>query len=413
MLFGTKRVTNLACSGAVTSQYGLIEQTFDDKVEVELQSRQLQKLVDGKEPPGLVLLTFGGNDIGFADIVAQCATSRDCQRTLGQAKINTISAVSAGVTSVYEQVDRQVNSPDVVARRGGRIAPIVVLPYVRLLPVADEDPPSNCFLGFSPEEVKYMNRLLNELNGTIHSAVKLQADAGRPFYYAEDIIDAFQPDHTICDSSKAAYGNTYKIKSFDTATTDVIQLALIQKFQPNARQEFIHPNAEGYAAEAQVLAGWAQRTPLRPVTGKPLSTSLSGALPLRSHPILGGVDIGVGQLQPAGGTITVQGSGFDPGQPVLIQLRSVPRTVATATADSQGTVLARTPIPYTTPMGSHHVVLIGTGPDGTFREQSFPVLVLPQLTGVALLALLAGSALVLFWGISGRSRRRGSVRNSV
>lgn len=392
VLFGAERVTNLACSGAVTSQYGLFEQVSAG-TEVELQSRQLRSLLDGKHPPALVMMTFGGNDIGFSEIVKYCAAHRDCGNDWGTATISRVRDVAGSLTSVYEQVDAAVNSPAAIARRGGRAAPIVVLPYVRVLPVDDAQAPGNCFFGFSGAEVKFMNRLLNKLNDTIHAAVQAQADAGRPFYYAEDVIDAFQPDHTVCDAADRQHANTYKIGSFDTATTDAIRLALMAKLDPARAQELVHPNAAGYAGEAQALAGWSQHTPVRPVTGKPLWDPL----PISDHPLPGGIDVGAGQLQPAGGTITVQGSGFDPGSPVLVRLQSVPRTVGEARAGSDGTVRVAAPIPYTTSAGAHHVVLVGFAPDGTDRQVSQRVWVLPQLTAVALLVLLLGALLVGYW----------------
>lgn len=411
VLFGTDRVTNIACSGAVTSNFGLIEQVFDNGgPEVELQSRQLKKLVARKDPPAMVLLTFGGNDIGFSGIVEQCALSRECDKSLGQDKLDSIKDIATSLTSVYESVDGLVNGPAVVARRGGRAAPIVVLPYVRLLPAEDANAPGNCFIGFESSEVRYMNRLLNELNATIRRTVAFQSDAGRPFYFADDVTEAFQPDHTICDGGEREYGNTYQAKSFDTYTTDLVTLGAIMKFQKNARQEFVHPNAKGYTAEAQALAGWAQHTTVRPVSGQPQDTIES--LPFSDHPILGGIDIGVGQLQPAGGGMTVQGSGFAPYAPVVVQLQSVPRTVANVNADAAGRVSVNAQIPYTTPVGAHHLVLTGPGADGTFRRQAFPVRVLPQLTGIALLALVAGVGLVLFWAVSGRRSRR-QARASV
>lgn len=400
VLFGAQKVTNLACSGAVTSQYGTFEQ-MSSGTEVELQSRQLRKLVDGDDPPELVLLTFGGNDIGFGDVVTHCFIWLNCGGNWGQAKLETVPEIAGSLSRVYEQIDDQVNSPDVIARRGGKPARIIVLPYVRITPMDDEQAPDGCFVGFSTAEVKYMNQLLNKLNATIRRAVQVQVDAGRPFYFPEDVIDAFQPDHTICDPRERQYARTWQKVLLEDSTNAKVRLVAYGAIAPERKQELAHPNANGYTAEARALAGWSQHTKLRPVTGKPLWDPL----PISDHPVLGGIDIGAGQLQPAGGTVTIQGSGFEPGSTVLIRLQSVSRTVGTATAGQDGSVQARTPIPYTTAVGKHHVVLSGFAADGSYREESHPIRVLPQLTGLALMVMLIGLVLIGYWAWTSRSPR--------
>jgi hypothetical protein len=61
----------------------------------------------------------------------------------------------------------------------------------------------------------------------------------------------------------------------------------------------------------------------------------------------------------AGGTILVEGSGFQAGEEVQVWLHSTPQLLATVVADQDGDVSYLATIPADTPAGSHHIELIG------------------------------------------------------
>jgi hypothetical protein len=61
----------------------------------------------------------------------------------------------------------------------------------------------------------------------------------------------------------------------------------------------------------------------------------------------------------AGGTIQVDGSGFQAGEQVQVWLHSTPLLLATVSADASGTISYLATIPADTAAGSHHIELIG------------------------------------------------------
>lgn len=422
VLFGD-RVHNFACSGAVTANYDHKSQRSGNQ-DVPLQSKQLQKLVDSPHPPGLVLLTFGGNDVGFKDIITHCViylracnnSDRD-HKSWGQGVLARIPDILNDLVGVYQQIDSQVNSADAIAKRGGKVARIVVLPYVRILPKDDSNAPGNCFVGFNGDEVRFLNQLQDKLNSTIEEAVGNQTKAGRPFYFADDVIDAFQPDHTMCASHSPSFVNTTKANFAERNLSNLGGLSgRVLPHNPLGvpglvsaairagilgGNEQAHPNAAGYEAEAEALAGWSLNAHVLDVTGPPPPLKLH----VTNHPLLNGPDIGVGELQPAGGTVTLQGAGFEPGTQIVVRLDSVPHVTGTATVADDGTVTANADIPVDTPPGSHHVTLFGLGKDGELRTVSHPIHVLPPLTGLAIAFIVLGMALIVFWAATRRRRR--------
>jgi 5'-nucleotidase len=64
----------------------------------------------------------------------------------------------------------------------------------------------------------------------------------------------------------------------------------------------------------------------------------------------------------AGGTVMVNGSGFDAGLDLVIELRSTPVQVGTVTVSGDGTFSVSVTIPKNTPVGAHTLAVIQ--PDG-------------------------------------------------
>jgi hypothetical protein len=62
---------------------------------------------------------------------------------------------------------------------------------------------------------------------------------------------------------------------------------------------------------------------------------------------------------PPGGSLTVTGSSFQPGEGITIVLHSLPATVGTTTADPSGNFSTTVTIPADTPLGSHTITATG------------------------------------------------------
>jgi hypothetical protein len=84
----------------------------------------------------MVLISMGGNDIGFADIVANCALPLDCQPFTAQLA-RDMAALASRLPYAYEAVDAVVNGRSALAARGGTVTPIVILAYPSLVSLQD------------------------------------------------------------------------------------------------------------------------------------------------------------------------------------------------------------------------------------------------------------------------------------
>ena len=118
-----------------------------------------------------------------------------------------------------------------------------------------------------------------------------------------------------------------------------------------------------------------------------------------------------------GGSLTVTGNNFGPGDTVTVVLHSAPVTLATTTADGSGTFSVVVTIPSDTAPGLHQIVASDTDGDSTSTSLlvvgTVPVAVatpslaftgadIAALSGVGAIAVALGGMLIL----TGRRRRR-------
>jgi lysophospholipase L1-like esterase len=133
-----------------------------------------QSVTGGQNPPqldalnqrtGLVTLSIGGNDVGFADIVRNCATTSPTQPT-GAACQDFYTR--AGHDVLAENVAN--TAPKVAAvlaeiRNRAPSATVLLVGYPTILPASGP----GCFpvVPFSPGDVAYLRKIANELNAML------------------------------------------------------------------------------------------------------------------------------------------------------------------------------------------------------------------------------------------------------
>lgn len=83
----------------------------------------------------------------------------------------------------------------------------------------------------------------------------------------------------------------------------------------------------------------------------------------------------------AGGSVTVDGGGFDGGATVRIDIESDPVFLANATAKADGTFSATVTIPADIPLGAHEIVATGPGEDGELVLRAAIEVVAPGTLG--------------------------------
>jgi hypothetical protein len=240
-------------------------------------------------------------------------------------------------------------------------------------------------------------------------------------FYVPNTEDAFEPDHTICDTHPYARSG----KSLNGAGLDlwgrVTRLsawgqvsASVSLFQRSV-QELAHPNQDGYEAETRAVLRWSLT---------PAGRHAADALPTfaaadRSAPSIKDSPIELGTL-PAGSTVNVQPAatyslfveGLAPGADVEITLHSSPVTLGERQAGADGTLRTRIGIPAGVPPGRHTLVVAGLAGDGRhLRRIEIPVAVAAAgppgpITIAAVVAGGSGLVSLVAAAVAGVIRRR-------
>ena len=239
----------IACSGAVVENLYAPQWNGDDEGRKAIATPpQLAQLGSVAGETTMVLMSMGGNDIRFADIVAGCALPLDCQ-PFTQQLTRDMTSLAYRLPYAYEAVDAVVNSPSALAARRGEIAPIVILAYPSLVSLQD--------VGDCPHltrrEADLGDQLVQQLDSVVAGAVRSARAQGVPVYLATDLQDAFRPDHTLCAPEDKRYVNSIRFLS----TGDPVQ-----------KQQMMHPNANGYQALMGALVRWSNREQPRVTTGR-------------------------------------------------------------------------------------------------------------------------------------------------
>lgn len=180
-----------ACAGAVTGD----------------MPKQYPALSGGTD---YVTLTIGGNDIGFAPTVTECAKPSwwgDCTKAVNEAVAKTNNVLPGKLTDVYAQV--KTRAPQ---------ARIVVAGYPRLFNGQD----CSWATFFSADEMRRMNDAADLLNARIQQTA---AASGLTFV---DVRQQFS-GHAVCDAQPYLHN---------------LSLNVVESF---------HPNKAGYAAYADAI----------------------------------------------------------------------------------------------------------------------------------------------------------------
>ncbi|MET9327713.1 VWA domain-containing protein [Tsukamurella sp. NPDC003166] len=444
LLGSADRVNILACSGAV------IDDMRDPQIErypigsAARTGRGQLNMLDAAAAPSAVFLTLGGNDIKFADIAKACilnvAVDTDCSAGTGPnslpTTVNNGLKTIEGLNVIYRDVFARANTQAKRAARGGAIAPVIVLPYVMLLP---ETVRAKSCANLNANEIRFLNDVEERLNAKVRYEVEqARADTANPaeVYFASEVADAFRPVGTMCDTA----GNVVTAAVLEGAVSnagDAVATGLLGwgATKSGFAQELAHPTKAGYGSIAEGLRKWsrhAQRTTVNGVAAPSVGLSTASAVPdLRidlgtrtrqgvdaaGKAIGDGVaDLGRTVQSKAGDLIEMVGKLPSSKQVSVLpeavgQLHSTPRIVGTTVVDPEGAFTLRVRIPADLPAGRHVLEVFTFGDGEPATGWRIPIVVRSPLPwwlsaagGVAGAALL-GSA-VLFW----RARRLREAR---
>jgi lysophospholipase L1-like esterase len=224
---GFAEFRDMTCSGAETE-----DMTQPQNVWPRPNQPQFSALTPDT---ALVTLTIGGNDIGFAEIVNECAI-RSPQRPHGAACRDYYH--SGGRDELAERIEEAAPDVDAALAAIGELAPrarVLLVGYPAILP----DTGPGCFpvVPFSPGDVAYLRETEKRLNGML--AARAEA-AGVEF------VDTYSPSigHDVCQLPGVKW---------------------IEGLVPTAPAAPVHPNALGMAGMSAAV--------VETLTGEPVRTS--------------------------------------------------------------------------------------------------------------------------------------------
>lgn len=404
----------IACSGAVTDHLyrpnALTYLTVNDRRLnhrdfVPSQLEALHREVKSADAPDLVLLTFGGNDAGFGHLVSWCVM-QDCTP---DALATTHPGLFTKLVRAYSDINAVVNTPEAVKKRSGKIAQIVVLPYVDSIPDAT-GAHGQCFSGVTTQELARMKSFLHELNAVVRRAVEVaQQKNSVPVHYADSVVGAFQPHHTMCagDDSYLIAGNI-----LGTALTN-----------PDKKQELAHPNAAGHQAIAHALVEWSINKDLLTTNNvknkKHVFVGLYQQLPERFYLKRRSDKDPFPHLHEESLVLGERGCPFEKrslpdcqidGVFVWGTLKSVPTPLGVAVRNPDGTYKGTWSIPMGTPAGKHTLVVSSVSAEGSVSHKEETIWVFPRGTNTALFVSLVGVVFLFFASLLKLSARLFSPR---
>lgn len=406
-------LVNLACSGAVALDVISNEGAGAKGNGVPAQVLQLKALAD---PADIVLMTLGGNDAGFAEVIVQCVAGwkggidlrpsdchqqrvpvvRECEDdgtpeldlgefglrlkevlpakyciyddgTMEEKYLADAAGIRTSLVTAYTAVNNVLNSPSWVSRRNGEVAPIVVLAYPSPVPDPSryEEVLRVCPKAMSFEEWKFVSRFAAAVNAAVKSAVDDARAKGLPVYYVEQSAAAFQPSHSLCDRQDS-FANYLDLD--ETLWGKVVEggrwlggkgffglaPALASKVA-DVPGEYSYKEAfhpNANGYKAMTMA-LVQWSTTEPALIPPTTPTAVTEIPLIT---VAGDDF---QLQGAG-EVTIQQGGnvtllmaADPGTTVEVRVRSTPQLLGTGVAGEDGTAEVVLRLPDNTALGAH------------------------------------------------------------
>ena len=395
----TVRAEIIACSGAVSADITGVDVDGDGSFRAASQLSQLRSL---GSVPGAVVLTLGGNDVNFAEIVTSCVTwapgAPACtdDPKLVASRLGAVAGLRVPLTAAYKRIWLELNSPDRLAQRKGDFAPVVVLAYPQ---IAHEYRFGPCE-PLNTAETKFANEMVMALDAEIKASVAAVRAEGYEVYFDETTHYAVLPNHTSCEKGDEAWIN------------QIVNLGLL----PGKEQSY-HPKASGYSAETNSILAWSGSAARIPASAAVKSDARAGRSPFND--VIAGVydavrpvvpvsfDSSTGATAEPGQQLAFTASGYMPGEAVTVLLHSVPMTLGTFVADKNGDVRGVVEIPDYAAVGQHELSVSGADPEGSLLEQAVPVSVVPEVPwwlrtvlGASVLCLAGGGILLL------RLRRR-------
>lgn len=184
----------------------------------------------------LIVVSIGGNDAGFGDVVTTCIAPGNCAKA-GRHFLRRLPAARVEVDRAFAALN---------AVRNG--VPVLVVPYP--IPLSETHCASSML---EPDEHRFLYGFARELDAMVEDA----ADRAG-FYHLDGMENALDDGLRLCDGSGRRIGvHTVSLNPVDGA----VELQVNPK---NWVHNSFHPNAAGHRAMAAVLTRWLADHPHPP-----------------------------------------------------------------------------------------------------------------------------------------------------
>jgi hypothetical protein len=171
---------SFACSGARVDD---LVTSDPSRREPEKRTAQIARLAR-VEDASVVLVTVGGNDVGFTEVLGTCAKQSHCEKHQGSGE-NSLSGRIEALAERLPEVYRQISEAAPTAR-------VTIVGYPRLFPQQPKAKTCAPSLLFGPDELRFLNAATDRLNTGIAAAAS-QAGVG----YV-DVADTFTGHEITC-----------------------------------------------------------------------------------------------------------------------------------------------------------------------------------------------------------------------
>ncbi len=233
-----QKVLFLACSGAVTENISTEPFLDGDRLR---GATQLQLYEDAARnlgrPPEFVVLSVGGNDVGFSTIGAACVAPGSCDEVGRQVVDEFVPDKSPAFKTDLVGLRSKLDETYARVKAALPGVPVVVIPYP--IPLGEL---GDCDVLLGADERDFVRRFVRDLDRVIEVSA---AEAG--FHFMDPMIDrSITP---LCDD---AGGPGLNFIDPDPKVGDEASALLPQNWNHNS----LHPTEEGHAQMAAAARSW-------------------------------------------------------------------------------------------------------------------------------------------------------------
>lgn len=293
-----------------------------------------------KYKPGVVTLTGGGNDVGFAEVLAYCASGASIllmSDTCSYAKEGSFShqMLKQSIDNQYRTMTQLIHE----LRAASPQTKVYVVGYPQFVA-------TNLFCSLNvalldQQERRMIRDMTSRLNDVLSKAA---ADSGVAFVDIEDALDGGQ----LCQGSEYVSG------LFDNGVLKAIDGKAFEMF---------HPNATGHSKMAHAIVGQVPSitsniSSLARPNAESMEVYMTAPTSRKTVVMKSVVDHNSFQV------IQAPEVTFQPDTMVVVNMFSEPTQLGSFTADGNGGLAAGVVLPDTIAPGHHTVVLEGTSYSG-------------------------------------------------